>query len=140
VLPITPTGTRLEALSPKQDIAQCNNRETITAPSKRTSAKHSSTKQENLNMNLLYRDKNKSNNTEAIPWSALPAKLLRPGKVHSLSNIITLTFIKDTCRLLLRVCLKSCSLQLNANPIQCRWISIQRTLEHALSLKQTQYK
>ncbi|KAL5136290.1 hypothetical protein HKD37_03G008992 [Glycine soja] len=81
VLPITPTGTRLEALSPKQDIPQCNIRETVIAPSKRTSAKHSSTKQENLNMNLLSRGKDKSNNTEAIPWSALPVKLLKPGKV-----------------------------------------------------------
>ncbi|RDX58055.1 hypothetical protein CR513_62654, partial [Mucuna pruriens] len=81
VLPMTPTGNRLEALSPKQDIAQSNIRETVMAPSnKRTSAKHGSTKQENLNMNLLSRGKDKSNSTEAIPWSSLPAKLLRPGK------------------------------------------------------------
>lgn len=51
----------------------------------------------------------------------------------SLSNITT-----HTCRPPLRVCLKSCSLPLNANPIQSRWISI-RTLEHVLSLKQTHY-
>jgi len=80
---MTQTGTRIEALSPKQDVAQSNIRETVTAPSVRTSAKHSSsTKQENLNMNLLSRAKDKSKSTETIPWSSLPAKLLRPGKVH----------------------------------------------------------
>ncbi|TKY61099.1 hypothetical protein E2542_SST18204 [Spatholobus suberectus] len=77
---MSPTGTRLEALSPKQDVAQSNIRETIIAPSKRTSAKHGSTKQENLNMNLLARGKDKNNSIEAIPWSSFPAKLLRPGK------------------------------------------------------------
>ncbi|KAL9314981.1 hypothetical protein ACSQ67_020433 [Phaseolus vulgaris] len=83
VLPMTQTATRLEALSPKQDVTQSNIREVVTAPSMRTSAKHSSsTKQENLNMNLLSRAKDKSKTTETIPWSSLPAKLLRPGKVH----------------------------------------------------------
>ncbi|XP_027902067.1 uncharacterized protein LOC114162397 isoform X1 [Vigna unguiculata] len=82
VLPMTQSGTRLEAFSPKQDIAQSNIREAVTAPSVRTSAKQSSsTKQENLNMNLLSRAKDKSKSTETIPWSSLPAKLLRPGKV-----------------------------------------------------------
>ncbi|XP_047173762.1 uncharacterized protein LOC124841520 [Vigna umbellata] len=82
VLPMTQTGTRLEAFSPKQDVAQSNIREAVIAPSVRTSAKHSSpTKQENLNMNLLSGAKDKSKSTETIPWSSLPAKLLRPGKV-----------------------------------------------------------
>ncbi|XP_061352773.1 uncharacterized protein LOC133297623 [Gastrolobium bilobum] len=76
VLPMTPTRTRMEALSPKQDVAQ----ESVIAPSKRTSTKRSSTKQENLNLNVLSSSKDKSKITEAIPWSSLPAKLLRPGK------------------------------------------------------------
>ncbi|XP_020213804.1 uncharacterized protein LOC109798026 [Cajanus cajan] len=80
VQPMTPTDTRLEALSPKQDVAQSNIRETVIAPNKRISVKQSSTKQENLNTNLLSRGKDKSNSTEAIPWSSLPAKLMRPGK------------------------------------------------------------
>ncbi|XP_027350065.1 uncharacterized protein LOC113861449 [Abrus precatorius] len=83
VLPMTPTRTRLEALSPKQDVAQSNIQEIVVAPSKRTSTKHSSTKQENLNLNFVSSGKDKiqkSNSTEAIPWSSLPAKLLRPGK------------------------------------------------------------
>ncbi|KAL2345990.1 hypothetical protein Fmac_007275 [Flemingia macrophylla] len=82
VLPMAmaPTGTRLEALSPKQDVAHCNIRETAISPSnKRVSAKQSSTKQENLGTNPC-RGKDKSNSTEAIPWSSLPAKLVRPGK------------------------------------------------------------
>ncbi|KAK7397507.1 hypothetical protein VNO78_18682 [Psophocarpus tetragonolobus] len=78
MLPVTPMGARFEVLlSPKQDVAQSNIRE---APSKRISTKHSSIKQEILNMNLTSRGKDKSNSPEAIPWSSLPAKLLRPGK------------------------------------------------------------
>ncbi|XP_019440492.1 PREDICTED: uncharacterized protein LOC109345760 [Lupinus angustifolius] len=77
---IVPTSTQLEALSPKQDVAQSNIKETGIAPSKRSSSKHSSAKQENLNLNFPSCRKDKNNSTEAIPWSSLPAKLLRPGK------------------------------------------------------------
>ncbi|KAK7338223.1 hypothetical protein VNO77_18825 [Canavalia gladiata] len=81
VLPMTTTRTRLEALSPKQDVGQSNIQENVVVPSKRNSStKHSSTKQENLNLNFLSSGKDKSNSTETIPWSSLPAKLLRPGK------------------------------------------------------------
>ncbi|KAK7277032.1 hypothetical protein RIF29_18181 [Crotalaria pallida] len=80
VLPTTPRCKQLEALSPRQEVAQSNFQETVMVPSKRTSTKHSSTKQENLNLNFSSRLKDKSNNTEAIPWSSLPPKLLRPGK------------------------------------------------------------
>ena len=86
---MTPTRTRLEALSPKQDVAQSNIQETVIAPFKRTSTKCNSTKQENLNMNFLSSSKDKSNSTEAITWSSLPAKLLRPGKVHQ--NLLSLS-------------------------------------------------
>ncbi|KAE9598082.1 hypothetical protein Lal_00003895 [Lupinus albus] len=75
---IVPTSTQLEALSPKQDVAQSNIKETGISPSKRSSIKHNSAKQENLN--FLSRRKDKINSTEAIPWSSLPTKLLRPGK------------------------------------------------------------
>lgn len=80
VLPTTPTRSQLEALAPKQDVAQTNIQETVVGPSKRTSTKRNSTKQENLNLNSLSSRKEKSNSTEAIAWSSLPAKLLRPGK------------------------------------------------------------
>ncbi|KAG2398323.1 uncharacterized protein HKW66_Vig0091960 [Vigna angularis] len=84
---MTQIGTRLEAFSPKQDVAQSNIREAVTAPSVRTSAKHSSpTKQENLNINLLSPAKDKSKSTETIPWSSLPAMLLSPGKLMDQSN------------------------------------------------------
>ncbi|KAJ1390759.1 hypothetical protein SESBI_37166 [Sesbania bispinosa] len=81
VLPVTPTRTRFEALSPKQDVAQSNMQETVITPSKRTSTRRSSTKQENLNLNFLSSSQDKNNCTEAISWSSLPPKLLRPGKV-----------------------------------------------------------
>ncbi|XP_014499081.1 uncharacterized protein LOC106760148 isoform X2 [Vigna radiata var. radiata] len=82
MLLMTQTGTRLETFSLKQDVTRSNIRKAITTSSVCTSAKHnSSTKQENLNMNLLSRAKDKSKNAETISWSSLPTKLLRPGKV-----------------------------------------------------------
>jgi hypothetical protein len=51
-------------------------------PSKSTSNKRSSTKQENLNSNFLSNIQDKTNCTETISWTTLPAKLLRPGKVN----------------------------------------------------------
>ncbi|KAK7285683.1 hypothetical protein RJT34_20461 [Clitoria ternatea] len=78
VQPMHPS--RLEAFSPKQEVAQHNFHEIIIAPSKRTPTKHNYTKQENLKLNFLSNDKDKSKTTEAILWSSLPPKLLRPGK------------------------------------------------------------
>ncbi|MED6206177.1 hypothetical protein PIB30_024473 [Stylosanthes scabra] len=74
------TPTQLEALSPRHEEAQSNTQETAIAPSKRTSTKCNSIKQENVNMNLFSSSEKKSNSIEAIPWSSLPPKLFRPGK------------------------------------------------------------
>ncbi|CAI8593558.1 unnamed protein product [Vicia faba] len=80
VLSTSSTRTRFEVLSTKQDTGQSNIQETIMQHSKSTSFKRSSTKQENLNSNFLSNTQDKINYTEAISWSTLPAKLLRPGK------------------------------------------------------------
>ncbi|CAK8532416.1 unnamed protein product [Lathyrus sativus] len=80
VLLTTSTRTRFEVLSTKQDTDQSNIHETITQPSKSTSIKRSSTKQENLDSNFSSNTQDKTNYAEAISWSTLPAKLLRPGK------------------------------------------------------------
>ncbi|WJX83573.1 hypothetical protein P8452_66229 [Trifolium repens] len=80
VVPITSTRTRFEAISTKQDVTQSNIQETVMQPSKSTSNKRSSTKQENLNSNFLSNIQDKTNCTETISWTTLPAKLLRPGK------------------------------------------------------------
>ncbi|CAJ2666857.1 unnamed protein product [Trifolium pratense] len=80
VVPMTSTRTRFEAISTKQDVAQSNIQETVMKPSKSTSNKWTSTKQENLNLNFLSNIQDKSNCTETISWTTLPAKLLRPGK------------------------------------------------------------
>ncbi|XP_015968267.1 uncharacterized protein LOC107491870 isoform X1 [Arachis duranensis] len=74
------TPTQLEELSPRHDVAESNTQENATAPSKRTSTRCNFIKQENMNTNLFPRNKHKTNNIEAIPWSSLPAKLFRPGK------------------------------------------------------------
>lgn len=68
--------------SPKQRIAQSQSyiQETVMTPSKRISIKRNPTKQETTNMNALSSSEDKSYSTEAIPWSSLPANLLRPGK------------------------------------------------------------
>lgn len=81
---MTSTRSRREALSPTQDVGQSNSQQTVMAPSTHTSSstKRSSTKQENLNFNFLSSIQDKSNPAEAILWSSLPAKLLRPGKVQ----------------------------------------------------------
>ncbi|KAK2367161.1 putative GPI-anchored adhesin protein [Trifolium repens] len=80
VVPMTSTRTRFEAISMKHDVAQSTIQETVIKPSKSTSNKWSSTKQENLNSNFLSNIQDKSNCTETISWTTLPAKLLRPGK------------------------------------------------------------
>jgi len=72
----------LEASSPRQRVAQSNIQETVMSPSKRISTKPNSAKLETTNLNVLPSSEDKSWSTEAIPWSSLPAKLLRPGKVH----------------------------------------------------------
>ncbi|KAL9304246.1 hypothetical protein ACSQ67_021509 [Phaseolus vulgaris] len=70
----------LETSSPKLRVAQCNIQETVMSPSKRISTKPNCTKLETTNLNVLPSSEDKSWSTEAIPWSSLPAKLLRPGK------------------------------------------------------------
>ncbi|XP_029129099.1 uncharacterized protein LOC109809311 [Cajanus cajan] len=70
----------LETPSPKQRVAQSNIQEAVMSPSKRISTKRNSTKHETTNMNVLSSSEDKSYITEAIPWSSLPANLLRPGK------------------------------------------------------------
>ncbi|KAJ7963325.1 DUF936 family protein [Quillaja saponaria] len=70
-----------EALRPKPEAAESNIQET-KALSRRTSAKRTSSKQENVHMNFLSnnKDKDKRYLKEANPWSYLPANLLKPGK------------------------------------------------------------
>ncbi|XP_028763228.1 uncharacterized protein LOC114743079 [Neltuma alba] len=81
VISVTPTHNRLEATSPKQEVAKPSIQEIDLTPSKSTaSTKRSSYKQENLNHNLLSRSKDKSYMTETISWSYLPPNLLKPGK------------------------------------------------------------
>lgn len=88
VLLVTPSHNRVEAPSTKQEVAKPNVQEINVAPSKNNSStKRSSTKQENLNCNLLCGSKDKSFIKEAIPWSYLPPNLLKPGKVHSIKLI-----------------------------------------------------
>ncbi|WVZ21444.1 hypothetical protein V8G54_008766 [Vigna mungo] len=126
VLPVTQIDTRLEVFSPKQDVTQSNIREAVTTPSGRTSVKHnSSTKQENLNMNLLSRVKDKSKNAETIPWSSLPTKLLRPGKVilrkkHLASQVVVQAqkeaFAATTTVKCLSMFANVCSFASSANP------------------------
>ncbi|KAL2336384.1 hypothetical protein Fmac_010830 [Flemingia macrophylla] len=70
----------LETPSPKQRVAQSIIQETVMSPSKRIPTKRNATKQETTNMNVLSSSEDKSYSTEAIPWSSLPANLLRPGK------------------------------------------------------------
>ncbi|KHN01442.1 hypothetical protein glysoja_009648 [Glycine soja] len=70
---------QLEIPSPRQRVAQSNIQENVMSP-KRISAKRNSTKQETTNLNVLSSSEDKSYSTEAIPWSSLPASLLRPGK------------------------------------------------------------
>jgi hypothetical protein len=79
---MTSTRTRFEVISTKQNVAQSNIQEPVMQPPKSTSSKRSSTKQENLNSDFLSNIQDKSNCTETISWTTLPAKLLRPGKVN----------------------------------------------------------
>ncbi|CAJ1950701.1 unnamed protein product [Sphenostylis stenocarpa] len=71
---------KLQKLQVRQRVAQSNIQETVMSPSKRISIKRNSTKQETTNLNVLSSSEDKSCSTETIPWSTLPAKLLRPGK------------------------------------------------------------
>lgn len=77
----TTRSLQLEIPSPRQRVAQSNIQETVMSP-KRILTKRNSTKQETTNLNVLSSSEDKSYSTEAIPWSSLPASLLRPGKVH----------------------------------------------------------
>ncbi|RDY00561.1 hypothetical protein CR513_16242, partial [Mucuna pruriens] len=76
----TTRSLQLETPSPRLRVAQSNIQETVMSPSKRISTKRNSTKQETTNLNVLSSSEDKSYSTEAIPWSSLPANLLRPGK------------------------------------------------------------
>ncbi|KAI9102908.1 hypothetical protein K1719_023347 [Acacia pycnantha] len=83
VVSVTPIHNRFEATSPKKEVvAKPSFQEIDMTPSKSTSSstKRSSAKQENLNFNLLSRNKDKSYTIETLSWSSLPPNLLKPGK------------------------------------------------------------
>ncbi|PON43567.1 hypothetical protein PanWU01x14_272580 [Parasponia andersonii] len=77
--PLTPSRNRPDALSSRPEFAVTNTKETLV-PSKCTAAKRSSSKQENLNLNLSSNNKDRNYSPEALLWSSLPANLLKPGK------------------------------------------------------------
>ncbi|KAI4355398.1 hypothetical protein L6164_004177 [Bauhinia variegata] len=78
--PMTLTRNRPEELSPKQEVVQPNIQETVLATSKGTSAKRNSKKQATLSFKVFPSSKEKTNSAEAVPWSSLPANLLKSGK------------------------------------------------------------
>jgi len=57
-----------------------DNKETVV-PFKKTPAKRTSSKKENMNLNCLSSNKNKYQFPETVSWASLPANLLKPGKV-----------------------------------------------------------
>ena len=93
--PTTSNRNRTEELQPKQEATQSNDiQDTAIAPSKSSSTKRQSVKQENLNLNSLSRNKDKNYATDAIPWSSLPANLLKPGKVITFCQCNLLIFLQ----------------------------------------------
>ncbi|XP_021716567.1 uncharacterized protein LOC110684417 [Chenopodium quinoa] len=76
---MTPTRTRPETHEVKVDSA----RETIQSQSLKVAPRKSVTKQENVNLNYSTngKDKTKTSDQQTSPWNALPASLLKPGKV-----------------------------------------------------------
>ena len=93
--PTTSNRNRPEELQQKQEAAQSNNmQDTVIAPSKSSSTKRQSVKQENLNLNCLSRNRDKNYATDAIPWSSLPANLLKPGRVITFCQCYLLIFLQ----------------------------------------------
>ncbi|KAK7275544.1 hypothetical protein RIF29_16663 [Crotalaria pallida] len=78
--PVSPASNLHEAHSPKHKIAQSNSQENVVAPSKCTSTNRNSSKHETMELNVLSSSEDKFYQPEAIPWSSLPANLLRPGQ------------------------------------------------------------
>ncbi|KAL5583429.1 hypothetical protein UlMin_015871 [Ulmus minor] len=66
-------------LSSRPEFTVSNTKETLV-PSKSTSAKRTSSKQENMNSNLSSNNRDKHHPPEALLWSSLPSNLLKPGK------------------------------------------------------------
>lgn len=77
---MTPSRNRPDALSSRPEFSVSNTKET-PVPSKSTSAKRSSSKQENVNLNMSPNKRDRNFSAEALLWSSLPANLLKPGKV-----------------------------------------------------------
>ncbi|CAK7356474.1 unnamed protein product [Dovyalis caffra] len=77
--PTTPYRNRPDAVSSKPEVAVSNNKE-LPVPSKRTSVKRLSNKQDNTNLNSLSSNNNKIPFPEATLWTSLPANLMKPGK------------------------------------------------------------
>ncbi|KNA06079.1 hypothetical protein SOVF_184520 [Spinacia oleracea] len=73
--PMTPTRTRPDTLEVKVE----STRETFL----KTAPRKSVTKQENIDLNYSTnaKDKTQTSDQQTVPWSSLPASLLKPGQV-----------------------------------------------------------
>ncbi|CAK9144644.1 unnamed protein product [Ilex paraguariensis] len=74
--PASPSRKRPDA--PKPEAALSDKKEALT--SAKFSAAKLTRKQENINLNCLSNSSDQFQSSEAISWSSLPAKLLKPGK------------------------------------------------------------
>ncbi|XP_004305766.1 PREDICTED: uncharacterized protein LOC101315368 [Fragaria vesca subsp. vesca] len=98
---ITPSNSRAGALLSKPEAAASNTKQTAV-PSKRTSEKRASSKQENINYNCLSNRKEKTLPPEVALWGSLPANLLKPGKGmlrrRNLASLVAVEAQKEASR------------------------------------------
>lgn len=89
---IVPPHNRPGALALKAEVDVSNTKKTAV-PSRSTSAKRTSSKQETMNSNCLSNRKDKSNAAESVLWPSLPANFMKLGKVTKATMTYSLNFI-----------------------------------------------